>query len=67
MRSHKIGWALALAGILGMASAQTCRDDIRATAPDNRFTDHGNGTVTDLSTIEQAYSGRGSLACTSGR
>ena len=50
MRSHKIGWALALAGILGMASAQTCRDDIRATAPDNRFTDHGNGTVTDLST-----------------
>lgn len=51
MRHHKkIGWALALAGLMGTALAQTCRDDIKATAPDSRFSDNGNGTVTDLAT-----------------
>jgi hypothetical protein len=35
---------------MGTATAQTCRDDIRATAPDSRFQYNGNGTVTDLAT-----------------
>ena len=40
---------LALAPIPA-ASAQTCRDDIPATAPDSRFTDNGDGTVSDFAT-----------------
>jgi len=30
--------------------AQTCNGSITATAPDSRYTDHGNGTVTDNQT-----------------
>lgn len=35
---------------VGAQGAQTCRNDILATAPDSRFQDNGNGTVTDLAT-----------------
>ena len=30
--------------------AQTCQDNITSTAPDGRYTDHGDGTVTDTTT-----------------
>jgi hypothetical protein len=43
--------AIALFFVAGGAQgAQTCHDDILATAPDSRFQDNGNGTVTDLAT-----------------
>jgi hypothetical protein len=49
MKAMLVGIAAAL--LLGAASAavwaQTCRDDISETAPDSRFTDNGDGTVTD--------------------
>lgn len=32
----------------GLATAQTCNPNIRATAPDGRFQDNADGTVTDL-------------------
>lgn len=42
---------LGLSLLLGAAQAeQTCRDDILATAPDSRYQDNGDGTVTDLTT-----------------
>lgn len=37
--------------LLGLqAHAQTCKDSITPTTPDSRFTDNGNGTVTDKQT-----------------
>lgn len=37
--------------LLGLqAHAQTCKDNITLTTPDSRFTDNGNGTVTDKQT-----------------
>ncbi|WP_295401488.1 DUF1566 domain-containing protein [uncultured Thiocystis sp.] len=42
--------AIALLMVCVGAQAQTCRDDILATAPDSRFRDNGNGSVTDLAT-----------------
>lgn len=52
MRYHLTLWALVMAGVLAPASAlaQTCRDDIPASAPDSRFTANGAGTVTDRAT-----------------
>lgn len=41
--------ALLLVGASG-ACAQTCRNDIPATAPDERFTANGDGTVSDAAT-----------------
>ena len=71
MRHHTIGWAMALSLAMGMATAaaQTCRDDIRATAPDSRFQDHGNGTVTDLATgliWKQCAEGLSGAGCAAG-
>lgn len=50
-------------------AAQTCRDDIRATAPDSRYQDNGNGTVTDRATgliWKQCAEGLGGAGCTTG-
>ncbi len=47
------GWlaGLCLALVAGGALAQVCKyDSIRATAPASRFTDNGDGTVTDKAT-----------------
>ncbi len=45
------GWlVLLLAVAMAPALAQTCRDDIPASAPDSRFTANGDGTVTDRAT-----------------
>ncbi len=71
MRHHTIGWAMALSLAMGMATAaaQTCRDDIRATAPDSRFQDNGNGTVTDLATgliWKQCAEGLSGAGCAAG-
>ncbi len=35
---------------LSAATAQTCRNDIQASAPDSRYRDNGDGTVTDAAT-----------------
>lgn len=40
---------IVIAGNMAPA-AQLCRDDIPTTAPDSRYRDNGDGTVTDLST-----------------
>ena len=57
--------------IFGAAEAeQVCRDDILATAPDSRFQDNGNGTVTDLATgliWKQCAEGLSGAGCASGR
>ena len=52
---HRRSWllllGLCLALTVGGASAQTCKyDSIRATAPASRFTDNGDGSVTDKAT-----------------
>ncbi len=64
------GWLVLLAGIvMAPATAQTCRDDIRATAPDSRFTDNGNGTVTDRATgliWKQCAEGLSGAGCATG-
>jgi len=54
---------------MALADAQTCRDDIPASAPDSRFTDNGNGTVTDLATgliWKQCAEGLSGAGCLSG-
>ncbi|MBP6733491.1 MAG: DUF1566 domain-containing protein [Chromatiaceae bacterium] len=71
MRHYKVGWAMAFSMLMGMATAaaQTCRDDIRATAPDSRFQDNGNGTVTDPSTgliWKQCAEGLSGAGCATG-
>ena len=52
MRHKRIRWMIAAGLVLGLttAAAQTCLNDIKATAPDSRFTDNGNFTVTDRAT-----------------
>ena len=54
MNNKHAFWSLALvlAIILDpvLVFAVTCRDDIATSAPDSRFTDNGDGTVTDLAT-----------------
>ena len=42
------GWLVVLLTIaMAPALAQTCKDDIPASAPDSRFSANGDGTVTD--------------------
>ncbi len=50
MLRQRFAWGLALLLITMGGQAQTCRDDIPATAPDSRFRDNGDGTVTDVAT-----------------
>lgn len=50
MRMSPLPAIALLLACVGAQAAQTCRDDILATAPDSRFQANGNGTVTDLST-----------------
>ncbi len=71
MRYHITACVMVMAGVLGMAPAmaQICRDDIKATAPDSRFTDNGNGTVTDLATgliWKQCAEGLSGAGCVTG-
>jgi hypothetical protein len=50
--------------------AQTCNEAIRATAPDSRYTDHGDGTVSDGDTglmWKQCSEGQGGVDCGEGR
>jgi hypothetical protein len=45
------GWLVVLLAVaMAPALAQTCRDDIPASAPDSRFNANGDGTVTDRAT-----------------
>lgn len=53
----------------GALGAQTCRDDIAATAPDSRFRDNGDGTVTDLAAgliWKQCAEGLSGAGCATG-
>lgn len=50
---HGRGWLAVLLTIAmapALALAQTCKDDIPASAPDSRFSANGDGTVTDKAT-----------------
>ena len=44
------GVAIVLLGVANVAQSQTCDPDKPITRPDSRYTDNGNGTVTDLVT-----------------
>lgn len=62
---------LATLGLATAAYGQTCNDQIPVTAPDSRYTDHGDGTVTDTATglmwrqcpegLSGSYCGTGSV------
>ena len=61
---------LMLTAAMTTASAQSCYDDIEATAPDSRYRDNGDGTVTDRVTNliwKQCAEGLSGTACESGR
>lgn len=71
MKAMLVGISAAL--LLGAASGavwgQTCRDDIPASAPDGRFTDNGDYTVTDLATgltWKQCAEGLSGTGCATG-
>ena len=60
---------LMLTAMTATASEHTCRDFIEATAPDSRYRDNGDGTVTDLVTNliwKQCAEGLSGMACESG-
>ena len=68
-RFRPLGAVLLLALACAAQAAQTCRNDIRATAPDGRFTDHGNGTVSDSATglvWKQCAEGLSGAGCATG-
>ena len=64
------GWLVVLLTIaMAPALAQTCRDDIPASAPDSRFSANGDGTVTDKATgliWKQCAEGLSGADCTTG-
>lgn len=60
---------LMLLAVFPPASAEYCRNDIPATAPDSRFTANGDGTVTDHATgliWKQCPEGRDGSNCSVG-
>ena len=69
-RAFRAGLLLLALGVgCGVAQAQTCREDIRATAPSGRYTDNGDGTVTDAVTglmWARCAEGLWGAGCTSG-
>lgn len=53
--------------LINIANAQTCRPGIARVAPDSRYIDHGNGTVTDSATAlmwTQCSEGQTGNGCT---
>ena len=61
--------AILLLSASGAAAAQTCRTDMTPTAPDSRFTDHGDGTVSDAATgllWKRCAEGLSGAGCASG-
>ncbi|WP_295579782.1 DUF1566 domain-containing protein [uncultured Lamprocystis sp.] len=60
---------LLLSASCAVVAAQTCRTDITPTAPDSRFTDHGDGTVSDAATglrWKRCAEGLSGAGCASG-
>ncbi|WP_295388981.1 DUF1566 domain-containing protein [uncultured Thiodictyon sp.] len=49
-RLWRLAAILLLSAVCAGVSAQTCRNDIAPTAPDSRFTGHGDGTISDSAT-----------------
>lgn len=70
MLNRSLTAAIALSCVALMAQGgQFCRDDIAATAPDSRFQDNGDGTVTDLATglvWKQCAEGLSGADCSTG-
>lgn len=63
-----LGMSLGL-GMIAAQAEQTCNDAVVATAPDSRFQDNGNGTVTDLATgliWKQCAEGLSGTGCATG-
>ncbi len=73
MGRQTLGWVvpvLLTTLCLPVQGAQICRDHIRATAPNSRYQDNGDGTVTDLSTAllwKQCPEGLSGAGCTIGQ
>lgn len=68
-RLRAVGAGLWLWAVCAAVSAQTCRNDIASTAPDSRFTDRGDGTVSDSATglmWKQCAEGLSGVGCASG-
>ena len=60
---------LLLSAVCAGVAAQTCRNDIAPTAPDSRFTNHGDGTVSDSATglrWKQCAEGLSGSGCATG-
>ena len=67
----QLGWAMPFLFVAGMAAAmaQTCNESIPASAPDGRFSDNGDGTVTDSATgltWQQCAEGLSGAGCATG-
>jgi len=68
-RWRRLAAILLLSASGAAVAAQTCRTDIAPTAPDSRFTDHGDGTVSDAATglvWKRCAEGLSGAGCASG-
>jgi hypothetical protein len=68
-RCWRLAAILLLSAFCAAVAAQTCRTDMTPTAPDSRFTDHGDGTVSDAATgllWKQCAEGLSGAGCASG-
>ena len=69
MNGMKLIIPLVFAFFVSTPQAQTCLDTIEAAAPDGRYTDHGDGTVTDKITKlmwKQCSEGQSGTDCSGG-
>ena len=69
MNGMKLIIPLVFAFYVSAPQAQTCLDTIEAAAPDGRYTDHGDGTVTDKITKlmwKQCSEGQSGTDCSGG-
>jgi hypothetical protein len=68
-RWWRLSAILLLSASCAAAAAQTCRTDMTPTAPDSRFTDQGDGTVSDAATglrWKRCAEGLSGAGCASG-
>ncbi|MBP6734433.1 MAG: DUF1566 domain-containing protein [Chromatiaceae bacterium] len=68
-RFRTLAAVLLLSAVGAAHAAPSCRNDIRSTAPDSRFADNGNGTVSDAATglvWKQCAEGLSGAGCLTG-
>jgi hypothetical protein len=68
-RCWRLAAILLLSAFCAAVAAQTCRTDMTPTAPDSRFTDHGDDTVSDAATglrWKRCAEGLSGAGCASG-